>query len=125
MARHNRDGRGEDQQGRTYQVSYQPDWLKQVKVTRDLEHGRQSTRTLFRNPAPGEQAPGSRVRTRISSSDPALDFTIEVDDPRGVIRRVIVETHTPGVPEPDASVSFSIETHGPRPQGSRRRDQKT
>ena len=121
MARHNRDGRGEDQQGRLYQLSYQPDWLKQVKVTRDLEHGRQSTKTLFRNPGRTEQAPGARVRTRISSDDPALDFTIEIEDPRGVVRRIVVETSTPGVPESEANVSFSIEAR-PTPH---RRDQKT
>ena len=51
MARHNRDGEGVDQRGHGYVVSYQPDWLRLVKVTRDLESGRQSTKTLFRNPA--------------------------------------------------------------------------
>ena len=49
MARHNREGKGEDQLGREYLVSYQPDWFYQVKVTRDLDSGRQSTKTLYRN----------------------------------------------------------------------------
>ena len=49
MARHNRDGRGSDQRGFDYEIGYQPDWLQQVKVTRNLESGRQSTKTLFRN----------------------------------------------------------------------------
>ena len=51
MARHNREGQGTDQHGHSYSVNYQPDWLRQVKVTRTLESGRQSTKTLFRNPA--------------------------------------------------------------------------
>lgn len=119
MGRHNRDARGEDQHGRSYDVSYQPDWLRQVKVTRDLENGRQSTRTLFRNPAPAEQAPGARVRTRISSPDPRLEFTIEVDDPNGVITRIVVETSTPGAAPLEGEVSFSIEAR--RPVAARRR----
>ena len=60
MARHNREGNGEDQLGREYEVSYQPDWFYQMKVTRDLPSGRQSTKTLFRNPEP--PAGGARAR---------------------------------------------------------------
>jgi hypothetical protein len=92
MARHNRDARGEDQRGVEYDISYQPDWLHQIKVTRALESGRQSTKTLFRNPTRREQSPGPRVRTRITSRDEQLDIGITVDDPRGVVARVIVET---------------------------------
>ena len=75
MARHNRDGYGADQRGYAYGVSYQPDWLRHVKVTRVLQTGRQSTKTLFRNPAdrqeasPGSgSAPGSPLRIRGSTS---------------------------------------------------------
>jgi hypothetical protein len=50
MARHNREASGSDQRGFEYTISYQPDWLRQVKVTRLLETGRQSTKTLFVNP---------------------------------------------------------------------------
>ena len=50
MGRHNREGKGADQLGYKYQVNYQPDWLRLVKVTRTLDSGRQSTKTLFRNP---------------------------------------------------------------------------
>ena len=56
MARHNRDGAGEDQRGHAYTVSYQPDWLRMVKVTRSLTTGRQSTMTLFRNPLDRREA---------------------------------------------------------------------
>lgn len=95
MPRHNREARGKDQRGAEYTISYQPDWLRTVKVTRNLESGRQSTKTLFRNPGYREQSPGSRVRTRLTSKVQHLDFEITIDDPEGVIRRVIVETVLP------------------------------
>jgi hypothetical protein len=95
MARHNREGTGEDQLGRRYTVSYQPDWFYQVKVTRDLESGRQSTKTLFRNPDPAEADPGSRVRTRIDSEELGVSFEITVEDPRGIVKRINVETVSP------------------------------
>jgi hypothetical protein len=97
MARHNREGRGSDQRGAEYGVSYQPDWLQVVKVTRALEDGRQSTKSLFRNPGRREQAPGGKVRTRITSPEQGLDFEVAIDDPDGVIQRVIIETAVPGV----------------------------
>ncbi|MDX1645629.1 MAG: hypothetical protein R3304_00690, partial [Longimicrobiales bacterium] len=64
MARHNREGSGADQRGFEYDVSYQPDWLKLVKVTRQLESGRQSTKTLFKNPMEREAEPGEPGRPR-------------------------------------------------------------
>lgn len=109
MARHNRDGRGSDQRGFDYRIGYQPDWLQQVKVTRNLESGRQSTKTLFRNPAAvREQSPGSKVRTRIVSSEQGIELELAIHDPRGVIKRIIVETVPPGQGAEDA-VSFSVE----------------
>jgi hypothetical protein len=95
MARHNRDVRGTDQRGDSYELSYQPDWLRLVKITRTLESGRQSTKTLFRNGGKREQAPGTRVRTRIVSPDQKIEFEIEIEDPQGIVRRVIVETAPP------------------------------
>lgn len=114
MARHNRDGKGTDQRGFEYQISYQPDWLYQIKVTRDLESGRQSTKTLFRNGAAPEQSPGSKVRTRVVSPDQELDFEVMVSDPRRVVRRVIVETVAPGRKGTDAIVVFSLEERSAR-----------
>lgn len=109
MARHNREGHGTDQRGFDYEISYQPDWLRLVKVTRNLESGRQSTKTLFRNPTPErERAPGARVRTRIASAEQQIDFEIAVSDPRGVVRRIIVETVPPGASEAEM-VSFSLD----------------
>lgn len=95
MARHNRQGRGTDQQGSEYVISYQPDWLQQVKVTRTLDNGRQSTKTLFRNPELMSRRPAGKVRTRVTSRKESLDFEIGVSDPQGVITRIIVETSRP------------------------------
>jgi hypothetical protein len=107
MARHNRVARGVDQRGDAYEVSYQPDWLRLVKVTRTLESGRQSTKTLVRNGVKREQPPGSRVRTRVVCRDQRLEFEVELDDPNACVRRIIVETVAPGAP--DERVVFAID----------------
>ena len=118
MARHNREGTGEDQLGRNYVVSYQPDWFYQVKVTRDLESGRQSTKTLFRNPETPQAEPGPRVRTRISSAELGIDFEITIEDPRGIVRRITVETVAPEGPDENQNLGFTITRTRPR-RGSR------
>lgn len=111
MARHNRDGSGADQRGFEYEVSYQPDWLKLVKVTRTLESGRQSTKTLFRNPqAQPEAEPGERIRTRISSKDQALDFEIALTDPRSAVKRIRVAYELPGGNGRREEVEFTLES---------------
>ena len=111
MARHNREGAGADQRGFEYDVSYQPDWLKLVKVTRQLETGRQSTKTLFRNPAQRPQAePGERVRTRITSSDQSLDFEVALTDPRSAVRRVRIAYEVPGDNGRIEEVEFTLES---------------
>lgn len=108
MARHNREGRGEDQHGREYLVAYQPDWLHQVKVTRSLENGRQSTKTLVRNPEPPSQEPGPRVRTHIRAPELGLDFEVVLQDAGRVVRRLIVETVVPDGDEAGQVVAFSL-----------------
>ena len=108
MARHNREGRGEDQLGRKYEVSYQPDWFYQIKVTRDLENGRQSTKTLCRNSDAAQAEPGPKVRTRIQSLELGLDFEVSLDDASGVVRRVTIETIVPEGPDKGEPVSFTI-----------------
>ena len=113
MARHNREGRGTDQLGVSYTISYQPDWLQQVKVTRALESGRQSTKTLFRNPAGKARSPGARVRTRIMSKEQKLDFEIDVNDPNGVITRIVVETMVPVEGGHARAVEFTIDDGNP------------
>lgn len=106
MARHNREAQGTDQRGQEWVVSYQPDWLRQVKVTRTLENGRQSTKTLIRNPAGPESEPGSRVRTRIAARGARLDIEIGLVDPQRVVTRIIVEAMLPG--KSGESVAFVI-----------------
>jgi len=108
MARHNREGRGEDQRGRTYNVAYQPDWFRQAKVTRGLDSGRQSTKTLLRNPEPPAAEPGRRVRTHISAPELGLDFEVIIDDARHVVRRIIVETVVPDGDDAGEVVAFSL-----------------
>jgi hypothetical protein len=110
VARHNREGAGADQRGFEYGVSYQPDWLKQVKVTRQLETGRQSTKTLFRNPADPESEPGERIRTRIFSSDQSLDFEVAITDPRAAVRRVRIAYEVPGENGRTEEVEFTLES---------------
>lgn len=111
VARHNRDGTGADQRGFEYEVSYQPDWLKRVKVTRLLESGRQSTKTLFRNPASGPEAePGERIRTRIVSADQAVDFELALTDPHAAVTRVRIAYEVPGGRGRTEEVEFTLES---------------
>ena len=115
MARHNREGLGADQRGLEYDVSYQPDWLKLVKVTRQLESGRQSTKTLFRNPAARPEAePGDRIRTRITSDDQSLDFEVALTDPRSAVKRVRIAYEVPGENGRIEEVEFTLECEAPR-----------
>ena len=96
MGRHNREGKGADQQGFEYQINYQPDWLRLVKVTRTLDSGRQSTKTLFRNPAKRrEESPGERVRTRIVSAGQGIDMEVAVSDRYHLVSRVQVTCVVP------------------------------
>lgn len=108
MARHNREGRGEDQRGTRYDIGYQPDWLRQVKVTRDLESGRQSTKTLFRNPESSPQDPGARVRTHITSEELGIDLEVALHDAGQVVRRIVIETEIVGGGGTPETVVFSL-----------------
>ena len=115
MARHNREGAGADQRGFEYGVNYQPDWLKLVKVTRQLETGRQSTKTLFRNPSGGPAAePGDRIRTRIVSADQSIDFSVALTDPRCAVKRVRIAYEISGENGRTEEVEFTLES-GARP----------
>lgn len=119
MARHNRDGDGEDQRGHEYSVSYQPDWLSRVKVTRQLETGRQSTKTLFKNPADRKEAePGRKVRTRITCSEQELEFQISLVDPRHRVTRIRVAYAVPSEDHPggEEEVEFTLEDDLPPPE---------
>ena len=98
MGRHNRDGAGVDQRGFSYQLSYQPDWLRHVKITRLLQSGRQSTMTLFRNPAErGKRQPGDRVRTGVLCPEQGIDVEVVVNGDRERVSRVTVTCEVPAV----------------------------
>jgi hypothetical protein len=108
MARHNRRGGGEDQHGRRYLIDYHPDWLQQVKVSRQLESGRQSTRILLRNPDRPASDPGPRIRTRIAAPELGIDLEVSLRDERRVVRRITVETVVPEGDERGDVVSFVL-----------------
>jgi hypothetical protein len=110
MARHNRDGSGADQRGHEYEVNYQPDWLRLVKVTRSLESGRQSTKTLFRNPLEHAEAePGDRIRTRITSADQGLDVEVALADSDRRVTRLRLACMVRGADGAPEEVEFTIE----------------
>ncbi len=110
MARHNRDGSGADQCGFEYEVNYQPDWFRMVKVTRSLDTGRQSTKTLYRNPVSRRKSrPGRRIRTGIRSTEQRLDVEIAVLDPKRRVKRIRVSCEIPGEDGRTEEVEFTVE----------------
>lgn len=121
MARHNREGRGSDQRDFEYRVSYQPDWLRHVKVTRQLDNGRQSTMTLFRNPRDWREAlPGEKVRTRITSPKQGLDVQVSLTDPSHQVTRIRVAYMVPSPDQPGAEeeIELTFENSLPEPPDS-------
>jgi hypothetical protein len=111
VARHNRRGTGTDQRGFEYRISYQPDWLRHVKVSRVLPNGRQSTMTLFRNPCESrERSPGDRVRTRISSPEQGVEVEVLVNGVACGVQRVTLTCQVPEVDGPGKEeVTFILE----------------
>lgn len=93
MARHNVEGRGLDQHGDLWIVSYQPDWLRWVKISRELPGDRRrSTLTLFRNPnRSARDRPGKVIRTRIVAADGSTGFQMSLDDRKCTVDRIVVE----------------------------------
>lgn len=112
MGRHNRDGRGRDQASCEYEISYAPDWLSHIKVTRMLEHGRQSTMTLFRSPEPPRKPTGKQVRTHVKCAELGLDFEVILKDPGEQVVRVAVETVAPYAKGAARSVTLTFNSHG-------------
>lgn len=109
MARHNRDGRGRDQLGYVYAISYQPDWLKQIKVTRELPGGRRSTRILFRNTVLVRKSVDGVVRTTIASPEQGLFLEAATGAGDGRVRSVVLEWEASDGGAGQSSVVFSIE----------------
>ena len=118
MARHNREGSGEDQSGQPYEVSYQPDWLSRIKISRQLPGDRRrSMVTLFRNPARRAEAPpGKMVRTGVSAVDGSADFRVSVEDPDGVVESVVVVTRRKRGRRNEV-VKYVLEARLPPPRG--------
>ena len=116
MARHNRDGQGVDQKGFGYTIGFQPDWFRYIKVTRDLETGRQSTKTLYKNPADVREAePGDKVRTSVGSEEQGLGFEVTIDDPNRAVRRVRVIYELPGEDgRREEEIEFTLEGRLPK-----------
>ena len=114
MGRHNREGKGADQLGHKCQVNYQPNWLRLVKVTRTLDSGRQSTKTLFRNPTHHRrEEPSEKVRTRIVSPGQGLDMEVVVSDPHGSVYRVQVTCMVPTADGDSEKVVYTLEDSVP------------
>lgn len=92
MARHNREGRGLDQLGNLWRISYQPDWFRLLKLSRPLPGDRRrSSLTLFRNPArQAEAEPGRSVRTRISSADGSVDIAVSIEDRDAIVDHIVI-----------------------------------
>ena len=110
LARHNREGRGTDQLGFKYLISYQPDWLKRIKVTRQLKNGRQSTKGLFRNPARAPEADsGERMRAGIISDEQALEFEIALTDPKSAVKSIKVVYALTGENDQIDEIEFAFE----------------
>lgn len=88
-----------DQYGFKYRISYPPDWLDRIRVTRRLPSGRQSTRTLFRNPARkplGEV--GGLMRTTITSEDQDLEVAVSFGTGSGRVNEIEVHWHNSAGP---------------------------
>ena len=110
MSRHNRDATGTDQLGFRYRISYPPDWLERIKVTRRLPSGRQSTKALFRNPVRvPETDAGGLIRIRIESEEQGLEVEATVRAAPDHVGEVVLHWRGPGGPASRmANVSFTL-----------------
>ncbi|MEN8376032.1 MAG: hypothetical protein ABFS34_11340 [Gemmatimonadota bacterium] len=113
MPRRNKSGRGKDQKGVSYTVSYQPDWLKKIRVSRKAKKGKKAMYDMFINPERPKEWPGRKVRTAVRSTNPHVDFEVAIDDPHGRIKRVKVDYEMPG----GETVTYSIDDDSGDPPG--------
>ncbi len=110
MARHNRLGQGVDQYGFKYRISYPPDWLDRIRVTRRLPSGRQSTRTLFRNPARRPLgAVSGLIRTTIESAEQGLEVAVSLRAASGHVDEIELRWRdAAGPPHETGQISFRL-----------------
>jgi hypothetical protein len=66
--------------------------------------------TLFRNPAPPEHSPGPKVRTRITSAEQNLDIEVDVNDPHGLVKRIIIVAAQPGSASQQDELELTVES---------------
>lgn len=94
MARHNRDAKGVDQHGDLWHLSYHPDWMRRVKISRRLpDRSRRSTVTLFKNEQERARAePAKVIRTRVKAADGSTEFEISLEDRTGSVESIVVVT---------------------------------
>ncbi len=116
MSRHNRDGTGIDQRGYHYRISYPPDWLDRIRVTRRLASGRKSTRTLFRNPVRiPEVGAGGLQRIRIESPEQELVVEAAIRaDPERVCEIVLCWRGAAAFDPRSGHVAFTFTGFSPR-----------
>ena len=104
-----------DQDGFGYRISYPPDWLDRIRVTRRLPSGRQSTRTLFRNPARKPQAGAKGLtrmgltRIKIESAEQGLEVAISFSGGAGHVNEIEVHWQNSASPPDEMDrVSFRL-----------------
>ena len=110
MPRHNRTATGVDQCGFSYDISYQPDWVSRIKITRRLASGRQSTKVLFRNPARSSvEPPPAHVRVAIFGHDQNLEVDCTVGTSEQQVRSLRIDWVGRADPNPLMNhVTFTI-----------------
>ncbi len=114
MARHNRNGTGVDQLGFRYRISYPPDWLDRVRVTRRLPSGRQSTRTIFRNPSRNPAVdPGDLIRVRLESPEQDMVIETSVRTTPDRLEEIVLQWRDPRATDPRMGrVTFALRGFG-------------
>ncbi len=114
MARHNRRSKGLDQLGNLWHVSYQPDWFRSLKISLRRPGKRRSAITLCSNPDTSALSRVARwIRTRITSADGSVDFSVSLEDRGRVVEYITVGVRAPSDPTGDI-VKFVV--YGNLPQ---------
>ena len=101
MARHNRTTAGVDQLGNLWRISYQPDWLRHLKLSQRVFGCRRTSRTVLRNPE--ERAltlPGRKIRTALGLADGAGEVAVTLEDPAGLVTGIDLTMKLPHHPDP-------------------------